>query len=217
MRYLRLLTISLLALFGCQSDSTISRDHIVLSTITPAPPSADNRLVIHSDDLIINVPHPANWHYYQMEHGLVLVEPTGISSSEQVFDGMIFHIWTQPILDFGEGDFSSPQAIFEQIVLDPLYIGHAVSSTPQAFQWGDIEASYYLLDNQRGHISLIIGMMIPNHPQLIAINMSAPSAQPDLLRQQALVLLDDILIDGIATSGAILDQILPEQLSVSDG
>lgn len=213
MKYFRLLTIIFLALFGCQSDSTISTDHIVISTLTPIAPPANNRLVINSPDFTISVPHPPHWDYYQLDAGLAMVEQT--VSMNNLFDGIVFHIWINPPQDLELGDFQSPQTILEQIIINPVYIGTASVTHPQPFDWNGIEASYYIFDNHLGRISIVIGLMLPEHPHLIAINISAPIDQVDNLRQQVPVLLDHLIIDGITTSGAIIDQILPESLMIS--
>lgn len=215
MRTLPLLTIFvLLALFGCQSnDSTISRTNIIRATEIPMSTSDGDRLTLNPSDFVISVPYPTAWTSYQTESGIVMAEPN-TTTAHNLFNGIIFHIWTHPLHELGLADTTSPQAILEEITDDPIFIGNAVITPPQPFHWDGIEASYYILNNQLGHISLIIGMTLPDYPQLIAISITAPASQAEYLRQQAPLIIDGITIDEIVISGAILDQILPASLTI---
>jgi hypothetical protein len=215
MRYFKLLiNISLLALFGCQSDTTIPSDNIIVSTMTPVNLSSDNRLSLVTSDLIISVLPPTDWIYHQMDSGIVMAEPN-TTSGHTLFNGIIFHIWTHPIYDLELVDTTSSQSILEQITKDPIYVGNTTITKPQPFHWDGIDASYYIFNNQLGHTSLIIGMTLPQHPQLIAISISAPTAQVDHLREQSLRLLDGIVINDITITADVLDDVLPPSLMIA--
>lgn len=161
---------------------------------TPAEPET---IQFQLDEIAIQVLRPPGWNDFQEESSLLLVEQS--SDADDQLAGIAMHIWASEV----EDDVSATTAALERILRQFVSRAEAATSQPAAFTWDGHDAAYYLLNSGDGHITLVIGIHLPEHDRLLAVNISAPADQSNRLRLMLPQLFNGFTIDGkkVSTDG----------------
>lgn len=213
-----MITVLLLALAACgaaPSDPPAAVNYATelesLSVAATLHPE-DNYIEVTVNEVEVVVPKPENWEYYATDYGIVLTEHIDMVATNGELGGMLTHIWVPPLDDLAlpaNTNTNLAWHILSEIIEDPAYVGSAAVSEPQAFTWSGHDAAYYLLNNDDGNLSIVIGIAVPNSTRIVTCSIGAPGLQSERIREVLPMMLDGLTINGIALSGAELD-VLPD-------
>lgn len=202
-------------LFGCGPVGDETAEIVSPVTRTPAIRTVDETLVRFTiEDLELTMNRPDGWELYSTEYGVVLAEFISSVATEGTLDGLLMHVFVPPLDDFdlrATDGTNLAWRILSQIIENPEYVGSATVSEPVAFQWGNSQAAYYLMDNGEGNVTIVVGIVPPGTTRLIAGSVSAPFDQAHRIREQLPWLLDQLTINNLQLNGAALD-FLPDPL-----
>ena len=190
------------------------------------PPTIQNQTSIESVDGVVEFSlsaqnislsgvYPAGWESFTTDYGIVLAEELGSVATDGRLNGMLVHVFVPPMDDFKLPTSSENRAwyILHEIIKNPEYVGEAAISEPIAFRWGEYEAAYYLMDSGEGHLTIVVGVVVPDVNQLVVCHTSAPADQAQRIRDNLPDLLDGFVINDIRLDGTLLDAALPSELS----
>lgn len=212
--------ISALLLFGCSSaaeSSRSERNSQIISSVTNTPTIQrvdDSSVTVSVNEINISVKRPQDWEFYTTEYGLVVAESIGAVATNQQIDGLLAHIFIPPVEDFTQSAVDTERvaySIMMEITRSEEFIHNAVVSEPQAFTWDGEDAAYFLMDNGQGHVTVVLGVVIPGTRTLVTAQISAPDQQANRIRTTLPDLLDGLTIDGRSLSGNTLNT-LPDPL-----
>lgn len=214
-----LLLTSALALVGCQS-STDSQPELsgIVSNVTRTPNTnitQGDTVHLTVEDVDLSVYRPAQWQYYATDYGIVLAEALGSVATDGQLGGLLAHIFVPPLSDLETlvVDTQNPAwAILSEIVRQPEFVGSALVSEPVPFTWSGHSAAYYLVDNEEGNLTIVIGVNPANSTRLVACSISAPIDQAYRIRESLADLLGELRINGAALNGSDLEAALPPVL-----
>ncbi|MFW5748860.1 MAG: hypothetical protein ACOCYT_04520 [Chloroflexota bacterium] len=210
-----------LVLFGCSSGGSMD-DNTMLIEVTRTPAIemvAQDRVSFTVESVQLEVPRPVDWEFYATEYGIVMAEYLGSVATEGQLNGLFTHVWvppledfTLPVADLPASNQNRALAILNQIISNPDYVGDARVSNLAAFNWDGTEAAYYLMDNNEGNLTLVVGIVPPGLDRLIAASVSAPSNLAQRIRDTIPDMLGNLTVNGQALSGATLNAALPNPL-----
>lgn len=213
MKYWWLIIIGIFGLVGCRPSNPPDDSAIISRSAEEQTPS--DRVEFSVNGATVSFAYPEDWEFYSTEFGVVVAESLGRVAEDGRLGGLLMHVWAPPLNDFSisASDTNRARAILEQITGNPSYVGGANVTIPRPFDWGGIEAAYYLLDNVEGNVTVVLGVILPGETQLIAASISAPKDQAHRVRAQIPRLLDGLMVNDVLLSGETLDETLPYPLS----
>lgn len=207
----------MIVLASCQGESDVTEQMTVIgSTRTPTIETiAENAIQFRVQDVAISVQHPPQWETFTTEYGVVLAESLNTVATEGQIDGLFIHVWLPPLEDItltADSNSSRALRILRQIVTNPDYVGDARVSAPQPLSWEDMDAAFYLMDNNEGSLTIVLGIVEPQSGAFVAASVSAPARQMARIRAALPDLLDGLTIGERSLSGASLAAALPDPL-----
>jgi hypothetical protein len=215
---LAVLIISALVIVGCQANEAAQPDMSgIVATVprTPHNTTQTSTISLTVDDVELSIERPAEWQFYATDYGIVLAEALGSVATDGRLAGLLAHIFVPPLndVDLLISDAENlAWAILSEIVRQPEYVGSALVSEPVAFTWSGHSAAYYLVDNEEGHLTIVIGVTPADSARLVACSISAPVDQSQRMRESLAGLLDHLRINGAALDGSELEAALPPVL-----
>lgn len=168
---------------------------------TLGTPSSNMRTISYSnDDISISMDIPARWESYDTDSGFLLAEHASSVVMVQKLRGLVLHVFTRPDSEF---DLSADApnrawAVLDQITNDPLLVGNALYTEPSAFQLGEHDAAYYLLNNRDRTVSLLLAFYAEGQNQLVFCHFSAQDKESGRIRGMMSHLLANLKINGEA-------------------
>jgi len=190
------------------------------ATLTPAPaatttpvPTVKN-IKANLQGVQINMRVPPGWNGSKMDDGILVAEKRTPFHGTGKLMGMQVFIFVHAVDNFPKpGDSQSHPArrILQQIISEPAVIENSAFSEPQPFAWDGNDAAYYLVNDTKGNVSLVLAVVIANQSQLVAINISCPSDRADSIRDALPDLLADLWVNGALMSVSGIDA-LPDPL-----
>lgn|GEM_PF-1314598 len=155
---------------------------------------------------------PINWET-DMSDGLVLAEHT-TSPNEPVQEGILVHCFVPSTDEYRNPDPDENYAwqFLDWVVKMPNHTGWDVTmSQPEAFNWDEYAAAYYLMTTGDGVRSIVLAVAVPGKQRIVACNISAAVAQAHRIRAALPQLLNGLMIDGMTLSSTGLSA-LPDPL-----
>lgn len=166
-----------------------------------------------SSGVTLGIQIPDGWQSYQTADGIVLSEYIGTAETAGHLQGILMYVFV-PRMDIFDlptsGDVNLAWAVLKQVVHNPDYVGRALASEPQAFEWDHHDAAYYLLNNRDGTLTLLLAMSLPQQKLLVS-HISLPESHAARLRPLLPDLLDTLTVDGERIDASALDR-LPDPL-----
>ncbi len=219
-KLLAALFISALGLVGCRASDAAQPDMSgIVSSVTRTPhidSIQSDTIHLTVDDVELSVYRPAEWQSYATDYGIVLAETLGSVATDGQLGGLLAHIFVPPLSDLDNVLVTETQnpawAILSEIIRQPEYVGSALVSEPVPFTWSGHSAAYYLVDNEEGSLTIVIGITPANSARLVACSISAPVDQAGRIRESLADLLDNLRINGVALNGSELEAALPPVL-----
>ncbi len=167
------------------------------------------------DSVDVSIDSPESWSVNATQYGVVLTERIRSIATEGQLDGILLHIFVDPLenvtLSTNNRQNNLALNAFNQIVIDSSYIGDALTSAPEPFQWQTLDAAYYLLANGDGNVSIVLGVIAPETNRLVTIVISAPFEQSSRIRASLPELLTSLTVNDVTLGTTSLDR-LPETL-----
>lgn len=162
---------------------------------------------------ILKIRIPAGWQSYNTTDGIVLTEHIGTAETAGHLQGILVYIFVPRMSRFElpttEGA-NIAWAVLKQVVTNPDYVGRALASEPQAFDWDHHDAAYYLLNNRDSTLTLLLAMSLPPNKMIVA-HISLPESQAARLRPLLPSLFQSLTINGVLISAEALRH-LPDPL-----
>lgn len=206
MRYLSILTLILLV--GCSNTSEVNP---ILAT--PSAVMDEQVVTFHVADILVQIHRPPDWEYYTTEHGIVLAESV---AGDGQLDGLLTHIFIPPLDGFSVNvseENNHALTILRQVIQHKSYIGDAVISEPIPFQWQEMDAAYYLMDNGEGNLTIVMGVVPLNSDHLVVVSVSAPEDQAARIRYEVPLMLAEFQVNNLMLEGDDLEAVLPDPLT----
>lgn len=175
---------------------------------------AHNGWVMHeSNGVTLSIQIPEGWQSYRTDDGIVLTEHIGTAETAGHLQGILMYVFV-PRMDIFElpesDDVNLAWAVLKQVVHNPDYVGRALASEPQAFEWDHHDAAYYLLNNRDGTLTVLLAMSLPQR-QLLVSHISVPESHAARLRPLLPNLLATLTVNGERVDSADLER-LPDPL-----
>ena len=213
----KLLTLSLyigisLGIVACEGTIEPTETPAPTPSSTPAP--AAKSISANLSGVEINMRVPPGWNGSKMDDGILVAEKRTPFHGNGKLMGMQVFIFVHAVDNFPKpGDSQSHPArrILQQIISEPAVIENSAFSEPQPFAWDGNDAAYYLVNDTKGNVSLVLAVVIANQSQLVAINISCPSDRADTIRDALPDLLADLWVNGALMSVSGIDA-LPDPL-----
>ncbi len=193
--------------------------------LTLSTEQADNDTavqIVHRDDTSVvqaqvgdanvTIHAPLGWEALTTDFGVILSEyATSVADGGNI-DGMLVYVFLPDLDDFdlsGRGNVA--QAMLQQVVRRPAYVGTAAVNQPQAFEWDGYDAAYYTLNSGDGTVTMLIATVL-DPASVVAYNISVPMNQANRLRAMLPEVLAYVAVDEHELTGAALDN-LPNNIS----
>lgn len=213
----KLLTISLyfgicMGIVACEGGNESNETPVVTAESTSSVTAKNISANLSGVEIALRI--PPGWNGRKMDNGILIAEQRGSIHNIGKLMGMQVYVFVQSIDKFPpsiRSDAHPARSILEQVVSEPAMVGNSAVSIPQAFTWDGNDAAYYLLNDTNQNVSLIVAVVLANQSQLVAINISCPSSQADSVRKELPDLLDDLWVNNILMSTAVIDA-LPDPL-----
>lgn len=163
--------------------------------------------------ILLGIEKPAGWEAQRMDDGILLAEhAASIASGGQSIQGIQVHIFVHALQGFDiPTDKNVAWAILDQITHDQKYIGRARVNEPYGFVWSRHDAAFYLSNNGDGNVTMLIGIAMPDTPQMVVCNVTAPVGESHRIRDMLPVILDTLTVNSISLAVEAL-QDLPAPL-----
>lgn len=161
--------------------------------------SSNNQTIVYTNDQIsVSMQIPNRWEAYDTESGFLLTEHASSVQMAQKLRGLVLHVFTRPDSEF---DLSADApnrawAVLEQITNDPFSVGDALYTEPTAFQLGNYDAAYYLLNNRDRTVSLLLAFYAESQNQLVFCHFSSLDKNSGRIRAMMAHLLGNLKVDG---------------------
>lgn len=213
----KLLTISLyigicMGIVACEGGNESNETPVVTAESTSSVTAKNISANLSGVEIALRI--PPGWNGRKMDNGILIAEQQGSIHNIGKLMGMQVYVFVHSIDKFPpsiRSDAHPARSILEQVVSEPEMVGNSAVSIPQAFTWDGNDAAYYLLNDTNQNVSLIVAVVLANRSQLVAINISCPSSQADSVRKALPDLLDDLWVNNILMSTAVIDA-LPDPL-----
>lgn len=210
---LLLLVVALIS--ACQPEATETSTHIAPAA-TPITTASNSELIEFTHGgVTIRMPKPAGWESFPTDSGVVVAEKFGSVADQGSLHGLMSYVFVNPLSDFPEAnpaDGNQAQAILNQIISDPSYIGVAKVSATHALNWQDYDSAYYLLSDPQANLrTLVIGVAVPEQGVVVICTLSAPAAHESNVRQHLTSVLGGLMINHTTISPEAL-AMLPDPL-----
>lgn len=205
----------LLSLVACRASAATAT---VIPTAEPTPteePNAWHEYELGGVYLGLNTPY--GWETYTTESLVILAEHSGSIDRGDELRGMIVHIFIHPMDNFNipsDSETNIAWAVLEQIIKKPDYVGQAVVTEPNGFDWDGHDAAYYLVNHEQNS-ALLIALALPDLRKLLVCSFSAPKADTSRIRLMVPRLLEGFALNGIPMSVSALEA-LPDPLIFPD-
>jgi hypothetical protein len=194
---------------------------VLLLKTTPPPPPAPLIVTSESSEWIENQTHgvnleidvPAGWQGRKTEGGIVIAEHASALNADHQSEGIQAHVFVRLLTEF---QFPLIQVSNEawwalkQIADDRYYTRGASVSEPYGFEWGGHDAAYYLLNDGRQKVMLILAIT-PASERMVTFSISSPWDESQTIRGLLPDLLSACKINGQPLDPGALDH-LPDPL-----
>jgi hypothetical protein len=168
------------------------------TTVTmPTPP--DGWAIHNGTGINLKIKVPDGWDTYNTESGIVLSEHMGTAETGGVLEGLLVYVFVPHSEAFELPHWNGNNlawAMLKRVVSDRDYVGNALASEPQAFDWDGNEAAYYLLNNRDGTLTMLLAVELSSTHELIVCHMSMPEADGQRIRPLLPDLLGSLTING---------------------
>lgn len=184
-----------------------------LSPTMPAPP--DGWAVHDGTGIRLKIKVPDGWDTYNTEVGIVLSEHMGTAETGGMLEGILIYVFVPQTDDFDLPEANNHNlawAMLKRVVADRDYVGNALASEPQAFDWDGNEAAYYLLNNRDGTLTMLLAVELKTTHQMIVCHISMPEDHSERIRPLLPDILSSLTIDGVQMDDTALQE-LPDPLN----
>ena len=179
----------------------------------PTAEAHDGWATHENNGVTLSIQIPDGWQSYRTADGIVLSEYIGTAETAGHLQGILMYVFV-PRMDIFElptsDDVNLAWAVLKQVVHNPDYVGRALASEPQAFEWDHHDAAYYLLNNRDGTLTLLLAMGLPGRKLLVS-HISLPESHAARLRPLLPNLLATLTVNGEQIDPSALNH-LPDPL-----
>lgn len=213
---LKLALLLMLVLAACQvvPDFPTTSDQPGVLTADALTVEAHDGWTTHENDgVVLKIRIPDGWQSYHTADGVVLTEYIGTAETAGHLQGILMYVFVPRMDSFrlpDTDDVNMAWAVLKQVVSNPDYVGRALVSEPQAFDWDHHDAAYYLLNNRDGTLTLLLAMSLPRH-KMIVCHISMPESHADRVRPMLPDLLRTLTVNDTPIDAAALNH-LPDPL-----
>lgn len=164
--------------------------------------------------LMFTLEKPEGWSVHETDDALILIERVGPMTGGGELQGMMATVFVPSLKPFtlpdGE-DANIAYVVLKEVTRTHSYVGSARTTAPQAFEWGDYGAAYYLMNSGRGAVGIVLAVTSPPRNRLLVINVSAPVSKAGSIRSMLPALLDSLTVNGVEYDSGDLSK-LPDPL-----
>jgi hypothetical protein len=161
---------------------------------------------------VLKIQIPDRWQSYTTTDGIVLTEHIGTAETAGHLQGILLYIFVPHMDSFvppAEG-VNGAWAVLKQVVSNPDYVGRALVSEPEAFEWDHHDAAYYLLNNRDGTLTLLLAMSL-TQDKLVVAHISMPESHAARIRPLLPELLQTLTVNDVPVNAEALTH-LPDPL-----
>lgn len=213
---LKLALLLALTLTACQALPDLpptgdSADTLPVASLTA--PAQDGWIAYENEGTTLKIKVPDDWQCYNIADGIVLTEHIGTAETAGHLQGILVYIFMPQMSSFElptTGDVNMAWAVLKQVVSNPDYVGRALVSEPQAFDWDHHDAAYYLLNNRDGTLTLLLAMSLAPG-RLVVAHISVPESDGGRIRPLLPDLLQSLTVNDVPISADALRH-LPDPL-----
>lgn len=182
---------------------------------TPSlPPPPDEWATHAGTGVSLKIKVPQGWDTYNTESGIVLSEHMGTAETGGVLEGILVYVFVPHTEQFDlprSEEINRAWALLKKVVSNPDYVGSALVSEPQAFDWDHHDAAYYLLNNRDGTLTILLAMELPNTENMVVVHVSMPEGHSARVRPLLPEVLSTLTVDGVPIDDTALRH-LPDPL-----
>ena len=176
-------------------------------------PAQDGQIAYENGGITLRVKVPDGWQCYNTANGIVLTEHIGTAATAGHLQGILVYIFMPPMDGFElptARGVNVAWAVLRQVISNPDYVGRALVSEPQAFDWDRHDAAYYLLNNRDGTLTLLLAMSLAPG-RLMVVHISVPESHGGRVRPLLPDLLQSLTVNDVPISADALRH-LPDPL-----
>jgi hypothetical protein len=204
MKWILVIVVVLTTLTAC--------DKLGYAPVTPTvqhvmPTPIDGWATHNGTGINLKIKVPDGWDTYNTESGIVLSEHMGTAETGGVLEGILVYVFVPETVDFDLPDANQHNlawSMLKEVVHDDDYVGNALASEPQAFEWDGNEAAYYLLNNRDGTLTMLLAVELSTSHRMVVCHISTLEEHADRIRSFLPQVLGTLTIDGLQMDDAAL-------------